>query len=412
MQIIVHRGSKEIGGSCVEIKSASGKSILLDMGIPLTDEANDMALEKLIPASLTLDKNKHLGVLISHAHQDHFGLIELATEREIDIYANEITTNIINESGFWLRDQDEDLPISNFKVDEFFEIGEFKIKTYRVDHTYDAVAFLIYIDGKKIFYTGDFRNHGNVDFFSKLLQHEEIKNADIMLIEGTTIGNDEEHKAKSEKDLIPEFVQFFNNHEGLPLIACSSQNFDRIVNIIKTANLLKKELVIDMYTYNILHTYENNALNGALTKVKVFLPDNQKIKIVNSERFDKLCPKNQRVFEEDFKENYKNYIVLYKASYNKLFSEVPECATKAKLAYSMWQGYFEKDKRLQSFLEKYNIETKHIHTSGHASDKAIITLVQNMTPKNIIPIHTMHAGKFCELFPNTIISSDGQVIDF
>ena len=36
MQIIIHRGTKEIGGSCVELQSGNSK-ILIDFGMPLVD---------------------------------------------------------------------------------------------------------------------------------------------------------------------------------------------------------------------------------------------------------------------------------------------------------------------------------------------------------------------------------------
>ena len=36
MILTIHRGSKQIGGSCVELRSARGDRILLDVGMPLT----------------------------------------------------------------------------------------------------------------------------------------------------------------------------------------------------------------------------------------------------------------------------------------------------------------------------------------------------------------------------------------
>jgi len=36
MQLIIHRGTKEIGGSCVEIQSGDSR-ILIDFGVPLVD---------------------------------------------------------------------------------------------------------------------------------------------------------------------------------------------------------------------------------------------------------------------------------------------------------------------------------------------------------------------------------------
>ena len=46
MRIRIHRGTKEIGGTCIEIE-AQGKSIALDVGLPL--DAPDEEQERLLP---------------------------------------------------------------------------------------------------------------------------------------------------------------------------------------------------------------------------------------------------------------------------------------------------------------------------------------------------------------------------
>jgi len=40
MQVCIHRGSKEIGGSCVEVIS-HGKRLIIYLGLPLDAEKND-----------------------------------------------------------------------------------------------------------------------------------------------------------------------------------------------------------------------------------------------------------------------------------------------------------------------------------------------------------------------------------
>jgi ribonuclease J len=53
MQICIHRGAKEIGGSCVEVIS-NGKRLIIDLGLPLDAESND---EKYLPDILGFDGN-------------------------------------------------------------------------------------------------------------------------------------------------------------------------------------------------------------------------------------------------------------------------------------------------------------------------------------------------------------------
>lgn len=43
MRLCIHRGTHEIGGTCIEIE-AQGKRIILDIGLPLDAEAVDTPL--------------------------------------------------------------------------------------------------------------------------------------------------------------------------------------------------------------------------------------------------------------------------------------------------------------------------------------------------------------------------------
>ncbi len=73
MQVCIHRGTKEIGGSCVEVIS-SGKRLIIDLGLPLNAEKND---KKYLPDISGLDgrDDSLLAIIISHPHLDHFGLL-------------------------------------------------------------------------------------------------------------------------------------------------------------------------------------------------------------------------------------------------------------------------------------------------------------------------------------------------
>ena len=71
MRVCIHRGTHEIGGSCVEIKS-QGMRLVLDVGLPLDDSSVDANLPPV-------DGFRHpddslLGVVVSHPHLDHYGL--------------------------------------------------------------------------------------------------------------------------------------------------------------------------------------------------------------------------------------------------------------------------------------------------------------------------------------------------
>ena len=66
MKAKIYRGTKEIGGTCVELTADNGKILWIDLGAPL-EEKNP---------NVEYAHNKVDALLISHPHQDHFGLME------------------------------------------------------------------------------------------------------------------------------------------------------------------------------------------------------------------------------------------------------------------------------------------------------------------------------------------------
>ena len=54
MQACIHRGAKEIGGSCVEV-ICGGERLLIDLGLPLDAEINDRKYLPDIYAAVILE---------------------------------------------------------------------------------------------------------------------------------------------------------------------------------------------------------------------------------------------------------------------------------------------------------------------------------------------------------------------
>ena len=77
MRFRIHRGATVIGGNCIEVQS-EGKSLLLDLGLPLEARQPDRTLLPPVEGLLTGHNPDLLGVVISHPHSDHYGLLEVA----------------------------------------------------------------------------------------------------------------------------------------------------------------------------------------------------------------------------------------------------------------------------------------------------------------------------------------------
>ena len=91
MNIIIHRGTHQIGGSAIEISTKSTR-IILDFG-------NELSLdEKYIPINLDIDGvTKGMldcdGIVISHYHMDHLGQLTAALP-EIPLYMGMLSKEV------------------------------------------------------------------------------------------------------------------------------------------------------------------------------------------------------------------------------------------------------------------------------------------------------------------------------
>ena len=73
-KLIVHRSADEIGGNCIELAWGTHR-LILDIGRPLTAKSKDVDDSSLLPPSLDISSPVD-GIIISHPHQDHYGLIQ------------------------------------------------------------------------------------------------------------------------------------------------------------------------------------------------------------------------------------------------------------------------------------------------------------------------------------------------
>ena len=168
MRVRIHRGAHEIGGSCVEVEAA-GCRLVLDVGRPL-NAPRDASVPLPDVAGFGGGDPSLAGVVISHAHQDHWGLVDQVAAG-VPIYLGEATRRILAEAEFWSSGIDVDA--AGFLDHRTpLDIGPFRVTPFLNDHSaFDAYSLLVEAEGKRLFYTGDIRGHGRkAAIFEELLR--------------------------------------------------------------------------------------------------------------------------------------------------------------------------------------------------------------------------------------------------
>lgn len=411
MRVCIHRGSKQIGGSCVEIES-HGQRLLVDFGLPLDAEENTI---QYLPEIAGIDGSDPslIGILISHPHLDHFGLLGHISPK-IPVGMGPAGRRILTAAAPFLPGN-WPTPAQgwDYQSGKSFDVGSFRITPFLVDHSaYDAYALLIESGGKRIFYSGDFRSHGRKAVLFERLVANPPKDINILLLEGSSLGrlNDGQH-FPSEADIETQIVKVFSTTEGLALVHTSAQNIDRIVSIIRACKRTGRKLVIDLYTAVILEaTGNHNIPQSNWPDVALFVPQTQRVKIKENAWFDLLKHHAaNRIFIEQLQEAPQKSTLLFRPLHQ-FDLEKGNCLKGATYIYSQWEGYWEQGAydKLKGWLERNAIPRYSIHTSGHASPGDLKRIVRAIKPGKVVPIHTFFPERYIELFSNVQVYNDNE----
>ena len=417
MEITIHRGSNQIGGSCVELRSKS-KAILLDIGLPLDWE--DHTKEEILPKISGIYRNDSLqssvkAIIISHPHLDHYGLIEDVKET-IPIYFGESGWRIITAAlPFLGKEALSDQSIRFFSNEEPFNIAGFQITPYLMDHSaFDAYAFHVTDGQKSIIYTGDFRNHGRKKkLYNRFLQ-QVPKQVDALIMEGTALSRESDEKRLSEQEVETQVVESCLKKDNLILGYCSSQNIDRLVSFYRSAKKLNRVFVIDIYTAHMLLAASKAGntipVPGAFKDVFVYYPYRISKKIAHANKSKLLYQfKKYKITKQEIDENRNKIFMLVRPSTQIDLERITELSGSV-LIYSLWEGYLESDYVLgfMEWLTDKGVIIKNIHSSGHADYNTLKELANTINPKTLIPIHTIASEKYSDLYPQVKHSGDGQ----
>jgi len=429
VKLRIHRGTREIGGSCVEVWTCNTR-ILIDFGMPLVDRdgsefdskkydglsTNELISKNILPdvKGIYKDSNKLIdGVLISHPHQDHYGFVSYL-HTDLKYFLGEAAYRIVNTANLFVSKEQLFVNHSFFERNKPFTIGDLTITPYWMDHSaFDSYAFLIEGEGKRILYSGDFRGHGRKTNAYKWFLNNAPEYVDYLLLEGTMIGRSS-RKEKSEHDLELEFETCFKEHK-LNLVSVSAQNIDRLVTIYKACNATGKTLVIDPYMANILKEAARFAAihhpSDSFKNIKVLFPYFLTSRMISAHHEELIYPlKEHKIVRAEIESNPGNFVMCIRPSMQFELERMPRISGGNHI-YSLWDGYLKKSytKKFVDYLNNRGFILHHIHSSGHADVPTLKEFVDALQPKNIIPIHTFAGDKYKNIFNHPVIElKDGQ----
>lgn len=419
------RGADTIGGSCIKISHGS-ESIVLDYGMPLMASGgakiNEQSVKKPshengVLLDISSDGKPPLACIISHAHPDHYGLID-HLDGEIPIYTSEAAKKLIAVGNVFFPPSMHVKCIDachSFKPGKPFKVGPFTITAYLMDHSaFGACSLLVEVAGKTVFYTGDFRGHGRKSAVNDYVI-SKVNKPDILLMEGTTLDDGHPATFPTEQSVEDALVEQIKESQAPVFVAGSGSNIDRLVSLYRAAKRTGRILIIDlyqMYLLDQLKEFSQGLPPHENDHLRVFYPRSQCTTIA-----EKLGPevlyrfKSRQIKACDIDYSSGKYIFRLSNFLTKRLCETfIDKAVVPELVYSMWQGYKEQQPIFNEIETLVGKPWRYVHTSGHAYTCALKELSKGLQPKKLIPIHTLKGEEFSQHFENVYLMQNGEAL--
>lgn len=429
-------------------RSSRGLKDLIKMKLlpPISDlYRNDLFPEDLARDDFLFNKNIN-GVFISHAHVDHSGCVGYLRS-DIPIYASALTIRILEvmqtttKSDF-VRDcyfikekalSDDGLSMKakgGKKLRPFItlndgdcKIGSYRCKIFSVDHSiYGASALAIETESGWVVYSGDLRLHGvRGELTKKFIESVARLHPKALIIEGTRITSD---KKITEDEVFENSLSTVIANSGKLIIAdFGPRNVERLISFYNIAVQTNRKLVIlpqDLYLLEHIAEADSSLISPMLVSNNFLIYYEPKGRREQWEEDLITKNSNKLITPSKIRENPANYILSF--SFWDINNLIDIDVTDGVYIYSSSEAYTEEQKidfeRLRNWLKFFNFSfigdpfyESSFHASGHISRSELITLIEDISPEIIIPVHTEHPEEFVNLFGDKVkVLNNGEVL--
>lgn len=421
-ELTIHRGTHNIGGCCTEL-TVGGERLLIDLGASLPEcdcPISDDALLKKV-----FDGRPADALLFTHPHGDHYGLYKKVPP-EVPMYIGPMAKEILKVLAARLDciSEEKGLPVIErmgvYRYGKELKILQnFRILPLYVDHSApDAYMFYIQTAGKRILFTGDFREHGIVGERGRLwrvLEKYVPRGIDLLITEGTMLSSaGKSSSPHTEEELGQRAAELFRRHK-YNFVLVSSTNLDSIMEFYHNTPPGMR-FVCDSYQAEVMLTAMGEMEKKGTYPMYQCAPNHPRIHVLGEstapwwarlrqlgaalqkpvspapvtggqlyhDGFVMLCRKNSGPGQQNVFERMRNSF----------------CPKGGQIIYSMWDSYIDRDSKhadpaLLKFIGPYVPE--HLHSSGHAYVETIAKLIETTDPRRIIPMHTEKADEFTSI---------------
>lgn len=387
--------------------------IMVDLGITFGDGTHP-GVDVILPDPHYIEEHKEnlLGIVLTHAHEDHLGAVQYLWERfECPVYATPFTVSVLMRKLAEVGLEDR-VPIVEIPLDGRFDIGPFNLDLITLTHSIpEPNAIAIRTPLGTVLHTGDWKLDPDpvvgADYDMPALRRLGDEGVRAIVCDSTNVFTP--GTSGSEGDIQESLLELVKDRTGRVVVTCFASNLARIDTIARVARECGREVVLAGRSFG--RMIDAAKENGYLRDAPRFLGEEYAGDIPN-DKLLVICTGSQgepraalsRIAADEHPRIYidEGDTVIFSSR------QIP--------------GNEVSIGRLQNRLVRRGIEVitdkdHFVHVSGHPARDELLEMYQAIKPEVAIPVHgeirhlAEHArlARVCQV-KEAIVNENGGVV--
>ena len=367
-------------------KPGNHKWIIVDVGVTFADDSLP-GIDLIYPdPGFIIDKKENLlGIVLTHAHEDHIGAIAYVWPKlKCKIFATPFTATLVTEK--FLEKKIDIIPyLEIVNLNGTINLDPFKIEFVTLTHSIlEPNGLKIQTPGGNIFHTGDWKCDPDPVIGEKVNEEKLKKIGEegilAMICDSTNVFSI--GRAGSEADVRKSMLKVMSRLKKRILVTSFASNVARMETVFYCAEKINRKIsLVGRSMHRIFNAakkcgYLQNVIDPIDPRDASKLPREKIVYLCTGSQGEPMGALNRI-------SNYSHPDVSIEKEDTVIFSSkiIPGNVRK---------HYNVHNKLLRDGIEVISEETEFVHVSGHPNREDLKDMYNWIRPKSLIPVHGEH----------------------